>query len=123
METLSTEHSIIRFRMQPARLSIFFKEHQFITSKRSELYGLTDFMANCGGLLGLFMGVSVLSIIEVIYYFTLRLGCSLRLRRHRKRKSMRANKNLFGPLDQRIPNIMIVKCDNSSTEDKKDHLN
>jgi len=32
-----------------ARLTIFFKEAQFITSKRSELYGLTDFMANCGG--------------------------------------------------------------------------
>lgn len=35
-----------------ARLTIFFKEAQFITSKRSELYGLSDFMANCGGLLG-----------------------------------------------------------------------
>lgn len=35
-----------------ARLTIFFKEAQFITSKRSELYGLTDFMVNCGGLLG-----------------------------------------------------------------------
>lgn len=35
-----------------ARLTIFFKEAQFITSRRSELYGLTDFMANCGGLLG-----------------------------------------------------------------------
>jgi amiloride-sensitive sodium channel len=35
-----------------ARLTIFFKEAQFITSKRSELYGLTDFMANVGGLLG-----------------------------------------------------------------------
>lgn len=38
--------------MALARLTIFFKEAQFITSKRSELYGLTDFMANCGGLLG-----------------------------------------------------------------------
>lgn len=35
-----------------ARLTIFFKEAQFITSKRSELYGVSDFMANCGGLLG-----------------------------------------------------------------------
>lgn len=109
----------MNFRMQPARLSIFFKEHQFITSKRSELYGLTDFLGACGGLLGLFLGMSVLSIIEVIYYFTLRLGCSLRLRRHRKRK-MRANKNL---VDQCIPNIMIVNCNNASNEEKKDHFN
>lgn len=68
------------YRMQPARLAIFFKENQFITSKRSELYGRTDFVANCGGLLGLFMGVSLLSIVEIIYHITLRLCCSLRKR-------------------------------------------
>lgn len=114
---------MLTFRMQPARLSIFFKEHQFITSRRSELYGQTDFLANCGGLLGLFLGVSVLSIIEVIYYFTLRLACSLRLRRNRQRKSMRLQKNQVGPLDQSIPNIMVMKCSNPSMEEKKDHLN
>lgn len=113
----------ILVRMQPARLSIFFKEHQFITSRRSELYGKTDFLANCGGLLGLFMGVSVLSLIEIIYYFTLRLGCSLRLRRHRQRKSMRSQKQTVGPLDQCIPNITVVKCANTSTEERKDHVN
>lgn len=43
------------FSARLARLSIYFKEHQFITSKRSELYGLTDFLGACGGLLGLFM--------------------------------------------------------------------
>ncbi|XP_031638214.1 pickpocket protein 28-like [Contarinia nasturtii] len=101
-----------------ARLSIFFKEHQFITSKRSELYGLTDFMANCGGLLGLFMGVSMLSIVEVIYYFTLRLGCTLRLRRTRKRKSLRAQgkKNTIAPVESNIPNIMIV----TAADEKKE---
>ena len=44
-----------------ARLTIFFKEAQFITSKRSELYGLTDFMANCGGLLGKIIEKSIFS--------------------------------------------------------------
>lgn len=44
-----------------------------MTSKRSELYGPTDFLANCGGLLGLFMGVSLLSIVEIVYYLTIRL--------------------------------------------------
>lgn len=33
-------------------LKIFFKEAQFMTSRRSELYGVTDFISNCGGLLG-----------------------------------------------------------------------
>lgn len=107
---------MLDYRMQPARLSIFFKEHQFITSRRSELYGQTDFLANCGGLLGLFMGVSALSIIEVIYYFTLRLGCTLRLRRSRKRKSSRNQKNSVAPAEKNIPNIMIV----SAVDEKKD---
>lgn len=56
-----------------SRLSMHFKENQFITSKRSELYGVTDFVANCGGLLGLFMGFSALSIVEFFYYATVRL--------------------------------------------------
>ncbi|KPJ13859.1 Sodium channel protein Nach [Papilio machaon] len=60
-----------------ARVMIFFKEAQFITSRRSELYGQTDFLANCGGLLGLFMGFSILSVAEILYFLTLR---SLRLR-------------------------------------------
>ncbi|XP_030376071.1 pickpocket protein 28 [Scaptodrosophila lebanonensis] len=57
---------------QMSRLSIYFKESQFITSKRSELYGVTDFLANCGGIFGLFIGFSLLSLVEVLYHFTLR---------------------------------------------------
>ncbi|KAB0792999.1 hypothetical protein PPYR_12619 [Photinus pyralis] len=59
-------------------ITLFFKEMQFITSERNELYGPTDFLANCGGLLGLFMGFSLLSIIEIFYFLSLRLVCNLR---------------------------------------------
>lgn len=89
--------------MLPARLSIFFKENQFITSKRSELYGLTDFLANCGGLLGLFMGFSLLSIVEIIYYCTLRLICNLRTRKNRKRKQRLSIKKV----QNSVPSIMV----------------
>lgn len=74
------------FRRQYARIIISFKENQFLASRRSELYGVIDFVANCGGLLGLFMGVSVLSIVEVLYFPTLRLGCNLRRRRLNKKR-------------------------------------
>lgn len=47
---------------------VFFRDAQFIPIKRNELFGLTDFLANCGGLLGLFMGVSILSLVEIFYY-------------------------------------------------------
>ncbi|KAL9703314.1 hypothetical protein quinque_006832 [Culex quinquefasciatus] len=57
---------------QMARLGVYYKESQFITSRRSELYGLTDFLANCGGLLGLCMGVSLLSLVELLYFCLVR---------------------------------------------------
>nr|AJC97568.1 hypothetical protein [Drosophila navojoa] len=63
---------------QMSRLSIFFKQNQFITSRRSELYGVTEFLANCGGIFGLFMGFSILSLVEVVYHFTLRFAVNLK---------------------------------------------
>lgn len=66
--------------MQPARLSIFFKEHQFITSKRSELYGKTDFLANCGGKSAQISCCSKIKsevlIIIILIVFQDYLGCS-----------------------------------------------
>ncbi|XP_052873202.1 pickpocket protein 28-like [Anopheles cruzii] len=53
-------------------LKVHFKVSRFIPIKRSELFGVTDFLANCGGILGLFMGVSILSIVEILYYCTLK---------------------------------------------------
>ncbi|XP_072944671.1 pickpocket protein 28-like [Epargyreus clarus] len=69
-----------------SRVMIFFKEAQFITSRRSELYGQTDFLANCGGLLGLFMGFSFLSVAEIIYFLTLRLCCLISKHRSARKK-------------------------------------
>lgn len=41
--------------------------------EKTELYTLADFLANCGGLLGVFCGFSVLSLFEIVFYATLRL--------------------------------------------------
>lgn len=46
----------------------------FIGLVRSELYSQTDFLTICVGVFGLFMGISVISLVEIIYYFTLRLS-------------------------------------------------
>ncbi|EDW26343.1 GL26473 [Drosophila persimilis] len=76
--------------MKMSRVSLFFKEAQFLTSRRSELYGTTDFLANCGGLLGLFMGVSMLSIVELVYFCTVRLISNLRMRRKTRKELLQA---------------------------------
>ncbi|KAJ0178603.1 hypothetical protein K1T71_005378 [Dendrolimus kikuchii] len=59
-----------------SRIVMFFQQPGFIAMRRSKLFGWIDFIANCGGLLGLFLGFSVLSIVEIMYYVTIRLWCS-----------------------------------------------
>lgn len=66
--------SIKKYR---SSLTIFFRRPQVVTLKREEQYTYTDFMAICGGLLGLFLGISALSIVELVYYFSLRLFWTL----------------------------------------------
>lgn len=56
-----------------SRVVISFTEEQFIPQKRSESQSLIDILANAGGLFGLFMGASLLSFAELIYYLTLRI--------------------------------------------------
>jgi len=65
------------FRFDYSRLTIYFKEDHFLTSHRKEFYGNIDFLADCGGLLGLFLGVSVISLLEIVYFCTVRLGFNL----------------------------------------------
>ncbi|XP_062558166.1 pickpocket protein 28-like [Armigeres subalbatus] len=55
-----------------SQLSIYFKEVQYIVSRRSALFRLVDFISNCGGILGLCLGVSLFSIVELLYYCLVR---------------------------------------------------
>ncbi|XP_030760546.1 pickpocket protein 28-like [Sitophilus oryzae] len=65
--------------MSSSQLQIYFKSNTFIPQQRNELYGTFDFLANVGGLLGLFIGFSILSMIELIYFLTLRIIYNLKL--------------------------------------------
>ncbi|KAF4523189.1 hypothetical protein B566_EDAN002447 [Ephemera danica] len=75
-----------------ARLTIYFEEKEFLGIQRSEGTSTNKvinncvnvlFAANCGGLLGLFTGFSVITMFEVLYFATLRLCCTLRHQRHK----------------------------------------
>ncbi|XP_055840691.1 pickpocket protein 28-like [Episyrphus balteatus] len=61
-------------------ITIKFEDDVINGLTRSELYSTIDFIANCGGLLGLFMGVSVLSVFEILYFFTIRVLWNLKSR-------------------------------------------
>ncbi|XP_055622259.1 pickpocket protein 28-like [Toxorhynchites rutilus septentrionalis] len=55
-----------------SKIVIYFREAQFMPLKRNEHIAFSDLVASCGGLLSLFTGVSILSLLELIYYCTLR---------------------------------------------------
>uniref|UniRef100_A0A034WTB9 Sodium channel protein Nach n=1 Tax=Bactrocera dorsalis TaxID=27457 RepID=A0A034WTB9_BACDO len=72
-----------------SRLSVYFKEHQFTAIKRTVLFSIATLIANWGGILGLFMGISSLSLIELVYFFSVRLYDNLRKRRQTKKRLMK----------------------------------
>lgn len=53
--------------------SIHFADDEFIAYRRFESYGAVSLLSKIGGMLGLFLGISVLSVVEVFYFLTLRL--------------------------------------------------
>ncbi|XP_001357382.2 pickpocket protein 28 [Drosophila pseudoobscura] len=71
-----------------SRLSVYFKEHQFTAIKRTILFGVSTLISNCGGICGLFMGISSLSFLELLYFFCMRICGSCRDRRKHKIQSM-----------------------------------
>ncbi|CAG7723830.1 unnamed protein product [Allacma fusca] len=56
-----------------AVVHIYFKLDTFYARIRRELFGRTDLIANMGNLLTLCLGFSVLSGVEILYFFTARI--------------------------------------------------
>jgi uncharacterized membrane protein len=57
----------------PSQLLVFFKSSSFYPFLLQQSLGFLDFLAYCGGSLGLFLGFSVLSAIELVFFFTARV--------------------------------------------------
>lgn len=74
--------SISFFRFNISNVVIFYDDHLVNTLNRSEVLSFAGFLSMCGGLLGLFLGISALSIIELVYYATLRLFWRIRQRKY-----------------------------------------
>ncbi|KAM3963999.1 pickpocket protein 28 [Aphomia sociella] len=59
-------------------IHFYFEDDTFTRLTKGEIFGLTEFLSNTGGLLGLCMGFSVMSAVELLYYVTLRALCIAR---------------------------------------------
>jgi amiloride-sensitive sodium channel len=76
------------------RIRIEFLTWPIIRYKREVLFGWVDLLVSFGGIAGLFLGFSLLSGIEIIYYFTVRAGCMM----YKNRVSLRDVKSQLIPV-------------------------
>jgi acid-sensing ion channel, other len=65
--TLSSKHTDVE-----VSLNFIFNDVDVVPLRRYQPFTFSDFLAQAGGFWGLFAGISVLSIVEAIYYLTLR---------------------------------------------------
>lgn len=61
-----------KYKIRQASFSVQFDGDEFIAYRRYERFGAVTFLSNIGGILGLFLGMSVLSIVEFFYFFSVR---------------------------------------------------
>lgn len=52
--------------------TISLADYEYTAYKLSQSHEIAELLSNIGGFLGLFLGMSVLSVVETIYFFTLR---------------------------------------------------
>ncbi|KAG7200622.1 hypothetical protein KM043_001178 [Ampulex compressa] len=84
------------FSENMAVVHLFFVDSQFTKFVKNELFGFTEFLSSTGGLLGLFMGFSFLSVMEILYFATLHLWCRLQEEKNPPRRTVLQ----VHPLDQ-----------------------
>ncbi|XP_055303111.1 pickpocket protein 28-like [Sitodiplosis mosellana] len=100
-----------------AILAVWIKSSDVDIVKRVETYTFSDFLAICGGLLGLFLGMSALSIIELVYFFTLHWFWTIRRLRSdysNKITQLKCLKNITIRFAQPIKTLFFELCDNSN---------
>jgi amiloride-sensitive sodium channel len=76
--SITYNYEIVRFQRSNVSekyttMAFKYKDGEHFALLRYQPFKLVDFLSYVGGILGLFAGVSALSIIELCYYFTLRI--------------------------------------------------
>jgi len=71
---------------------LFFKDMGVVKYRKDEMYSAIDLIAQFGGLVGLCVGFSLISILEFFYWFTMRLWIDERKRKKDKVKDIEQEK-------------------------------
>ncbi|XP_069675742.1 pickpocket protein 19-like [Periplaneta americana] len=97
-------------------LEVGFVSWPMVRYKREVLFGWVDLLVSFGGIAGLFLGFSLLSGVEIIYYFTMRALCMVyRNKEDLQRLQEEYKKAEKPPLDLRLtPTFMRKNRENAA---------
>lgn len=105
-------------QLATAKVGISFRDHTVTTLKREQRFTLADLLSRCGGLLGLFLGISAISCIEFIYYFSMRWFCTV-IHTDQDKSPFSPSYTLQSKQSLKMPNSMQIRltlrsCSNKS---------
>jgi len=63
---------MMNLKFHPSEFNLLFKDRHFFPIYHKAQFNMVDVIALVGGFFGLFLGFSILSFVEIIYYFMMR---------------------------------------------------
>lgn len=68
-----------------SEIEVHYEDSEFLAMKRHLAYSFADFISQIGGILGCFLGISIFSVIEIIYFCTVKMLKGLKKEKKEKR--------------------------------------
>ncbi|XP_071050746.1 sodium channel protein Nach [Onthophagus taurus] len=87
----NTVYEVEKFNenLESTSLETEFVSWPMVRYKREVLFGWVDLLVSFGGIAGLFLGFSLLSAVEIVYYFVIRAWCMLRMEKEELKRVQR----------------------------------
>ncbi|PAV58015.1 hypothetical protein WR25_13952 [Diploscapter pachys] len=89
---LSPQHCLLYKREQGAMVEVYFEKLNYESLLEREAFGWSNLLSDFGGQLGLWMGVSVISVMEVLIFFCDLIFTFLGIKRHKQKTNKLNNR-------------------------------
>uniref|UniRef100_A0A914W406 Uncharacterized protein n=1 Tax=Plectus sambesii TaxID=2011161 RepID=A0A914W406_9BILA len=99
-DDMHPEECVEHYKQQAAMLEIYYEQLNYESLTETEAYGMVNLIADFGGQLGLWMGISVITCMEfAVLIFDLATLCCQRRKERIRRKSLRKTTAHLEPVD------------------------
>ncbi|XP_063697998.1 pickpocket protein 28-like [Culicoides brevitarsis] len=74
-----------------SEIEVHYESSEFLAMRRHLAYSFADFVSQIGGIFGCFLGCSIFSIIEIVYFCTVKMMKGVKAQNKRKRRRQTRN--------------------------------